>query len=118
MARASQISDNYSPSAKFPRALTGGISARHKHSDKSDSFSRSPKGRIRPILDNSEAFGARFEARAGLTRGLFPGHITEIRAIRCGFRELVGRTVANGFLYSIGRFFPIGIVEHICQSLW
>jgi hypothetical protein len=41
---------------------------------------------------------------------LFFRHIAEIRAIRCCFRVLVGRAVANGLLDLIGCFFPTGIL--------
>lgn len=44
---------------------------------------------------------------------LFSGHITEIRAICCCFRKLVGGAVANSLLDLIGRFLPICIIEHI-----
>ena len=47
---------------------------------------------------------------------LFAGYIAEVCAIRGRLRELVCRSVANGLLDLIGRFFPVSFVEHVGHS--
>ena len=65
---------------------------------------------------HSEKLGARGYVLLMQKTKFISGHITEIRAICCCFRKLVGGAVLNSLLDLIGRLLPICIIEHICQG--